>query len=144
MKNLIIFLIILVAAKANAQDIVATTGIEKTVAGSETFFSLSYENKAKWSLGGFYQTKINLPIAENNTTDSDIKWMGAVLNIPLIHTEKIDLFLKLRGGMVNDSFIVLSPAIETKVNITQRFGFGVWSGYRQGYPSFAANVHFKI
>ncbi len=144
MKLLILLILILHINNAIGQNAIASVGLERTVAGTESQFAMGYENKKEWSLGVFYQTKITLKPFEMQKANSSASWYGIYLSAPLVRFTKISLYAQMRTGLVENQFIVFVPSLETKVRLTQRFSVTVGSSFRHTYPAFLLKANVSL
>jgi hypothetical protein len=141
MKTL--FIILLFSASAiQAQTLVLSTGIEKSVADMESQFMMGYQSKKQRSIGTFYQNGINRFISENNHEQSN--WYGVFTALPIAKSEKISVHAMLRTGLMDQQFVVIAPSLETKIKVSKWLAVGVASSYRQGYPAFSIKTQFSL
>ncbi|MEO7991295.1 MAG: hypothetical protein ABI663_17220 [Chryseolinea sp.] len=144
MKVLMILIFILHIANALGQNVTASLGLERTVAGTESQFTAGYESKKEWSLGAFYQTKLTLSPFEMEKINSSASWYGIYLNAPLVRLTKISLYAQVRTGLLERQFIVFVPSLETKVRLTQRLSLTVGSSFRHTYPAFLLKANISL
>lgn len=141
MKTLLIFLL-LSAFATQAQTLVLSTGVEKTVADTESQFMMGYQSKKQWAIGTFYQNSLNKFISESNRDQS--YWYGAFTTLSIAKSEKISFHAMLRAGLLDEQFVVIVPSLETKIKVSKWFSVGVASSYRQGYPAFSIKTQFSL
>lgn len=144
MKTAILFVLLLATISLCAQNLTLGTGIERTVAATESQFTVGYLTKKQWSVGTFYQATLNVPPFENTSEGNSRTWYGAYLNLPLAKSEKIIFYTQVRAGLINKQFVAIVPSLETKITITRWFALGVGSSYRHGYPAFSFKAHIKL
>ncbi|GCC53274.1 hypothetical protein SanaruYs_35170 [Chryseotalea sanaruensis] len=141
MKTLIIILLFS-ASIIQAQTLVLSTGVEKTVANTESQFMMGYQSKKQRSIGTFYQNNVNRFISENNPKQS--YWYGVFTALPIAKSEKISVYAMLRAGLMDEQFVVIVPSLETKIKVSKWLAVGVASSYRQGYPAFSFKTQFSL
>ena len=116
MKRLTLFFfeMLFFVVVANSQHLLIAPTIEKTIAGNQYGSQLSFETKGQWNVGGFYQT------SWQQTTEG-IKFInpfyGITINAPLAKSERINFYVNVRAGVVNQRFLVVAPELETKLII---------------------------
>lgn len=136
-------IILLVSATAiQAQTLVLSTGVEKTVANIESQFMMGYQSKKQWTIGTFYQNSLNTLTNESNRSQS--YWYGVFTTLSIAKSEKISFYALLRTGLRDEQFIVIVPSLETKIEVAKWFSVGVASSYRQGYPAFSIKTQFSL
>jgi hypothetical protein len=123
-----------------AQHLVASATIEKNVAGAEYGTSVSYQTKKLLSFGGFHQTTID----RNQEGSSKRTFWGAVLNIPISSSARLNFYAQSRIGFVNGKFFSFVPGVETEVKVTGKIWINVGAGLRMTYPSLTTKLSFKI
>ncbi len=141
MNNILVIVFSFLSLVANAQDMVLSAGAEKTVNGNEFAGSLMYETKKSWALGTFYQTGLDRNNGEHVLVNP---FYGLVMQAPVMRSDRISLFGVLRTGVVNNTFFIVVPAVETRVLVTSRAGFSIGAGLRAGHPSFSAKLFTKL
>ncbi len=141
MKILIVILFSF-SATIQAQTLVLSTGIEKTVADTESQLMMGYQSKKQWAIGTFYQNSLNKFINENNRDQSF--WYGAFTTLSIAKSDKISFYAMARIGLIDEQFIVVVPSLETKIKISKCFSVGVASSYRQGYPAFSIKTQISL
>lgn len=141
MKILVVILLSF-SATIQAQTLVLSTGIEKTVADTESQFMMGYQSKKQWAIGTFYQNSLNNFTNENNREQS--YWYGAFTTLSIAKSEKVSFYAMVRGGLMNEQFVVLVPSLETKIKISKWLAVGVASSYRQGYPAFSIKTQISL
>lgn len=141
MKTIFLFLFTMLSIGAKAQDLIVSAGGEKTVNGNQYNGSLLFETKKFWAAGAFYQAGINREPSEGRLRDP---FYGLVLQAPLAQSERILFVAVLRTGLVNDRFVVVTPALETRISVTRKAGLSVGAGLRYGYPSLSARLFVKL
>lgn len=142
--SLSIFFLIL-TMDVYAQQLVISSGLERTVSGTESHFASGYQTKKQWSLGVFYQTKITTPPFERSRNEvGKDEWYGVYLNAPLAKSQRITLYAHIRVGLMNENFLMIAPSLETKVRLVKWAAVSVGSSYRQGYPAFSLKAHIHL
>lgn len=137
-------MLLFTSLQAAAQKMDAVPGLEKTVAGVESSFSMNYESKRQWRMGMFYQTAISIPFVQSQEADASYEWYGVSIAAPLAKTEKIAFYGRLRAGYANANFMVVAPSVETHIKISKAFAVSVGSGYRMGHTSFSFQTHLRL
>lgn len=135
------FLFSLAVFAAGAQEIVTYLQTELTVAGSQFGSSFIYETKSKWGVGVFYQSEIK---SSPEQVPSKETFMGFVGQAPLAKSKRITFLGHVRAGLANNQFVVVIPGLETKLNITPRFGTSFGMSMRMGYPSLSCKVFVSL
>jgi hypothetical protein len=141
MKTLLIILLF-ASTVTQGQTLVLSTGVEKTVADTESQFMMGYQSKKQWAIGTFYQNSLNKFINEN--TNKQSYWYGAFTTLSIAKSEKISFYAMLRAGLMSEQFVVVVPSLETKIKVSKWLAVGVASSYRQGYPAFSIKTQISL
>ncbi len=115
--------------------------LEKTVAGPQLGTSSLYRIKKGFGVGGFYQTAISL---NGDSQISTQTFYGILLMAPLIRTSRLNLIATLRSGLVNDTSIVMVPAVETEISLSHFAAVAIGVSHRMGYPAMSARFCLKL
>lgn len=126
---------------ANAQHLIASSEIEKNVAGLHYGASLSIESKKKFSVGGFYQCGIKQ--LEGNVKPTRT-FYALQLQFPLVTCAKVAILLNTRTGFVNDDYFVFVPAILTNIQLSPAFGLSIGSGLRMQNASLIGRLYLTL
>ena len=143
MKTILILLFTAFILPLYGQGLSVSTGLEKTVAGTELHLSTGYVTKNHWALGAFHQSKMTSFAFEGDNHRSGSSWYGFYINAPLANTKKINVFFQLRTGIIDNRFIVVVPSVETNMNITRLISVSVGSSLRYSYPAFSLKTHIR-
>ena len=139
--SIIIFEMLFFVVMANAQHVLVVPTIEKTVGGNQYGSQLLFELKNQWSFGGFYQTSLRLNQDREQTLNA---FYGVAINAPLLKTDKINFFFNVRGGVVNQHFLIVAPGLETKLKISRRIDVSTLMSVRMSYPSASLKIYFIL
>lgn len=138
----VIFLsVLLLITTAQSQSLRLAPVIEKTVAGTQYGSLLQFQTKKKWSLGAFYQTSILKQSEGFQLSDS---FYGLTVNAPLSKSSKLNFYFNLRGGVVNQIFVVVAPGLETEMQLTKSISVSALMSIRMSYPSAGVKIYIKI
>lgn len=138
----LVFLIVYFFTQATmAQQLVISPMTEKSVAGWQVGSVIKFQTKGKWSLGAFYQTSLTANVEDENIKDT---FYGAVVYAPLVRTDKLIFYVNLRGGVVNEKFVAITPGIETEINLFKNLSFALGTSIRMQYPSATARINLKL
>ncbi len=129
----ILFVLFMLPVVSFAQRINVQGKIEQTARGAGYEAGLGFEFRSKVAAGVFYQTK-SFREADNFAIQSDT-YYGGYAHLPIVKERRLMLGAVLRGGLINKSFFVITPALETRFNVTSNFGVITGLAYRQGYPA---------
>jgi hypothetical protein len=133
--------LVLCNLSTNAQHMVASTEVEKNVAGIHYGASVSFENRKKFSLGAFYQCGISKVVADVTPVRP---YYGLQAQLPLVTCEKMDVLLDARTGFVNKDFLVFVPALVTRVQLTRLLSFSIGSGFRMQNASVTGKINLTL
>jgi len=138
---IILFEMLFFVIVANAQHVLLVPTIEKAVGGNQYGSQLLFEVKNQWSFGGFYQTSLRLnPDGEQTLNE----FYGVAINAPLVKSDKINFYFNVRGGVVNQHFLVVVPGLETKLKISRRLGVSTLMSVRMTYPSASLKIYITL
>ena len=138
----IVSLVLIVNLYGNAQDLVLQLGAEKTVSGNQFDASAGVELKKLFALGGFYQSDLKKQSTEGSSA-AGYTFYGLFMQLPIVKCERIAFFANIRAGLAEHRFLVMVPALETRYEITPRYGVGFGSSIRMGYPSLYGRLFIK-
>lgn len=134
-------IVMLSGFRGHAQHLVASTEVEKTVAGLHYGASLSIEFKRKISIGGFYQC--GLQQFEGKVTP--VRTFYALqIQFPLFTCDKVAVLANTRTGFVNDQFFVIVPALVTTVQVSPLLSVSFGSGLRMQNASLLAKINLTL
>jgi len=141
MKKILLILFSTLPIIASAQDIVVSTGVEKTVGGNQYGGSMMYETKKFWGAGPFCQAGVSKSGSENLLNDF---FYGIALQAPIARCEKISFVAIIRNGFVNEKYFAVVPSVETRIKLTPKAGVAIGTGLRSGYPSLSAKLFIRL
>ena len=127
--------------RSYAQHLIASTEIEKNVAGLHYGASLSVESKKKFSIGGFYQFGIRQ--LEGNVTPTRT-FYALQLQFPLFTCDKIALMVNTKTCIENNDYHVLATAIITNIQVLPALGVSIGSGLRMQNASVIARIYLTL
>lgn len=137
-----IALLVFVCTYSYGQGLYLSAGVEKTAKRVLYGGGLTLESKGKWGIGAFYQTSLSNSVDESlNGKDT---FYGALFQIPLAKTEKINFFATARLGMANENFFVVVPGLETRIKTWKKLHTVFGMGYRVGYPAIGLKLSHPI
>jgi hypothetical protein len=137
-----IALLVFVCTYSYGQGLHLSAGVEKTAKRVLYGGGLTLESKGKWGIGAFYQTSLSNTVDESlNGKDT---FYGALFQIPLAKTEKINFFATARLGMANENFFVVVPGLETRIKTWKKLSTVFGMGYRVGYPAIGLKLSHPI
>ena len=139
--SIILFEMLFFAALANAQHVLVVPAIEKTVAGNQYGFQLLFESKYQWSFGGFYQTSWQQTAEGVHAVNP---FYGLTVNAPVIKSNQINFYLNIRGGVVNQHFLVVAPGLETSVKVSRWIRISTLMSVRMSYPSASLKIYITL
>lgn len=137
-----IALLVFVCTYSYGQGLYLSAGVEKTAKRVLYGGSLSLESKGKWGIGAFYQTSLSNSVDESlNGKDT---FYGALFQIPIAKTDKINFLATARFGMANENFFVVVPGLETRIKTWKKLYTVFGMGYRVGYPAIGLKLSHPI
>ena len=143
MKTVIVIFVVALAithAPVYAQSIIFVGQSELTVSGPQYGLAFGYDFKSQWGGGAFYQSEIK----RSHEVIVPNSLYGAYLQIPLVKTDRIVFFARLRSGLSNEKFLVVLPGLETRVKMFRRTGCAFEMSMRMGYPSLSGKIFTTI
>lgn len=141
MKTLItVFGALLITSLTFAQDLVTALQIEYTVTGYQYGSSIMAESRKQWGLGAFYQTSK----APSSESFKQGQFYGVQIQVPLAKSERISFFAALRGGLVNNRFVVIVPGLKTRIDAGKRWAISFGMSMRRSYPALTSEFMYKI
>ncbi len=143
MKSILVIIFTSFISPLYSQGLSISTGLEKTVVGTELHFSSGYFTKNNWALGAFHQSKMTSITFESDNRKRETSWYGLYINAPLANTKKINVLLQLKTGISENKFIVVVPSIETNINVTKLISVSLGSSFRYSYPAFSLKTTFR-
>ena len=126
---------------AKAQHLVASTEIEKNVAGLEYRGCLSLEGRRRFSIGTFYQFGLQ---QSNIETKRARPYYGLQVQFPIVASEKIFIAGNMRAGFVNKDFLLFVPSIITTVRLSSVLSLSFGSGLRMQNAAFTGGLNLTI
>lgn len=124
--------------QAKGQSVNVSIGGEKTATRFLYGGGLMFENKNKWGIGATYEMSLFHKADEGLTMENF--FYGLAFQLPIARSQKIDVFVTTRLGLINEDFFVLLPGLETRIKTWRKLSTVFCMGYRVGYPS----VGFKL
>ena len=138
----ILFVLLILPMASFAQRINVQGKIEQTVRGAGYETALGFEFRSRIAAGVFYQTK-SFREADALALKSDT-YYGFYAHLPIVKERRLMLGAVLRGGLVNKNFFVVTPALETRFDVTEKFGVITGLAYRQGYPAGTLALSYSL
>jgi hypothetical protein len=123
-----------------SQQVMLSVQTEYTVAGAQYGASSMYETKKLLGGGVFYQTDVKAP-AEGLAKNT---YYGVQVQVPLAKAERLNFFGTLRGGLVNEKFVVVVPGLETRINAGKHFAVSFGMSLRMNYPAVSSKLTWKF
>ena len=142
MKSIAILILVLSGSTAMCQSISTTLSAEKTVRGCGYTGHLGFEFRKPWAIGGFYQMVSPSNFSEKKKLVDP--FYGVYLQAPLMASQRLLFSFVLRTGFVNRNFLIVTPALETRLLIRQRINLVFGMGLRHGYPSASGGLNYKL
>lgn len=135
----IISVLFFISSYCYSQHLVTSLQLEYTVTGPHYGASLTYETGKLWGLGGFLQEA-----APSDDAATQDRFYGAVLQAPLVKSQKLSFLALLRGGFVNDKFLVIIPGLETRIDLGKRVALSAGMSFRKSYPALSSKLSLKL
>lgn len=137
-RTLLVFLVI-TSQTAIGQDVLFGVLAEKTISNTEFGALIMFESKKAVGVGVFYQ-------CDRFDVERDLQnaFYGGLVQVPLVNGRKIVFSGVLRAGISNKDFFFVTPSLETKINIRQRWALVAGMGMRQGYPALSGKLLHKL
>jgi hypothetical protein len=139
--RLAFLLLILPALQTKGQKLVVSAISEMTVYGYQGGGILSFQNKHYWRFGAFYQAPIRV---RKNERGPKNEFLGLVTAIPLAKTDKIIFYGVGRGGVIDKTFMVFTPGLDTEVKIGDNISLCAGMSIRNTYPSVLLKINFML
>ncbi len=138
----ILFVLLILPMASFAQRINVQGKIEQTVRGAGYEAGLGFEFRSRVAAGVFYQTR-SFRQADELALESDT-YYGFYTHLPIVKDRRLMVGAVLRGGLVNKNFFVVTPALETRFEVTEKFGVITGLAYRQGYPAGTLALAYSL
>ena len=137
-----LFILLILPAAAVAQRINVQGKIEQTAKGAGYESGLGFEFRSRFVAGVFYQTKSWREV--DHLAEKSDTYYGCYAHIPIVRDKRLMLGAVIRGGFINKNFFVITPALETRVDVSSRFGIITGLSYRQGYPAGTLALMYSL
>jgi hypothetical protein len=140
MKAILYILLVFITTHIYGQDLKLSIQVESTIAGLQYGGTAMYETGKLLGFGVFFQ-KDTGPADEYNEVNV---FYGGQIQVPLVKSDRLGFFAVLRGGLVNDKFVVVVPGLETRIKLGKRLAIGLGTSMRMNYPSISSRLILKV
>lgn len=136
-----IFLPLFFSLQLKAQQLKFGFHAERNIYRVETGGAVTYLFPKHFGLGAYYQQEWGNP-PETNARPYNLK--GILIDIPFYYCEKIEFLGRFKPSLANGRFVVVIPALETRLTVLEFLQLGTEISYRAGYPAVALNMNFVL
>ncbi|MBX7125932.1 MAG: hypothetical protein K1X47_09585 [Cyclobacteriaceae bacterium] len=119
----------------------AGTG-ESTIQGLQYGGAIGFAGSKQWMWGLFYQEGIRT--SEIGLTNQKDHFYGIQTSVPLVRSEKMTLSFNLKGGLVNEQFVVVVPAVETLIAVRHHLQIGLGPSWRYAHAALGMRIIVKL
>ncbi len=137
---LLSFLLLVAGKKASAQHINFSLFVEQNIVGLQKGVLVSTEMK-KIRLGYFYQASEKISFEKDMYNYS---LHGLHANFPIKSCDGLSLYGGIKAGLVNGSFLIITPQVTTEFSINNFINLGFSTSYRAGHAAMGAliSIHY--
>ena len=139
---LTIFMFLMTVSKGSAQSIQTAVMMNKTVAGIHGGLEIGAVFKSQLGLFIFHDgLTLN---AEERKSSFNYSMYGLSFQAPIKRCEDIQLVFKLSAGLVNNSFLIAYPQLQTQIRLYKQVCLGIDMGYRMSHITGGTSLMFRI
>lgn len=141
----ILVMVLATAFNAAAQGVTISTYVEQTKTSPKLGYMLGYtfDSEIAIEVGLFYHNELpgyDHILAESYMKRRETQFAGFYFGYPAINTEKFDLIIQIRTGVVNNENFVITPTIEGRYKASKRIYVGAGLGTRCFSPTALGKV----
>lgn len=146
MKKILTILTLLGTLGAMAQELTATSYVERTVAGSKMGVSMGFTFPYGITVGGFHQEASRLLDTKENRSvwNYERAFSGAYLVCPVKDYEKVGLDVNVRMGVSNGQNFLITPSVWGSYQPFKLINVGVGVGVRSFRPTYQAGISLRL
>lgn len=126
--------------QANAQSVAGEAYVQKSIIGIQKGYEFKFVGKKGFGYGVFHQST---DVTSFEAKGNNYPFTGIELEVPIKRCGNLQVSGSLKGGFVNEHFLVVTPEITTKMNFGKFLAVGLGTGYRAGQSSVALKVILK-
>ncbi len=115
---------------------------EWTVAGTLVGAYGGVKFNERFGLGALYETRT---VEFDSRFNENLSLLGLFIDYRILREGNLDVDIFIRGGLENDKFVVILPALNFEYYFAKKFSGFVMAGVRSEKPSIGVGVfyHFK-
>ncbi|MFZ9045476.1 MAG: hypothetical protein ACO2ZZ_06400 [Cyclobacteriaceae bacterium] len=140
--KLITWFVIMVAFailnEAKAQQIYGSVFAQNTIAGLQQGTEIGYTGSKNFGVGVFFQST---EVMSLERSIENYPFYGVSLQVPIkANCNGLSFVAQARTGLVNHEFIVVTPQLETQLDVNQFIKLGLNMSYRAGHSAIGARL----
>ncbi len=124
-----------------SQGLRSSLSLEVTAFGIQKGVGASYLTEGGWEYGAFYQSNDHITFEQSAR---NYPFYGVAIRSSILSYEKLTFIGGVKGGLVNQQFLVVTPELETLISITNWLQWGFSMGYRARYPSIGTRLAIQV
>jgi hypothetical protein len=138
--------LMMVAGFASAQQLVATSYVEQTVASPKLGTSVGVVFNNAIEVGGFYQQSTQRTASESVALPprTEQAFAGAFVAYPITQANLVNVKLNVRVGVSNGQNFVITPAVKANLQATKKISLDAGLGVRSFRPTLMAGIKIKL
>lgn len=140
-STLQLLLLMLIVLDTKAQVVEISTFTQSTIMGLQKGVEIGVFSKGGLGFSTFYQST---EVFSFETGANNYPYYGFAANVPVKQCSGLSFHAQLRGGVVNQEFIIVTPQVETRLDINHWITGAITAGYRAGQPAVGAKIILKI
>jgi len=140
-KLLTLIALIFSVSLLSAQRLEVHGFLQETVMGTQKGYSIRVATNNKLKLGVFYQSTYHLNF-ENKEGNYAFKGLEAVFLLKSCGSLTFNAVAKV--GLVNQSFVIITPEVETTWHLNRYIGLAVGAGIRAREAAISARAVIKL
>lgn len=138
----VIMLSMVLINELKAQHAYGSVFIQNTIAGLQQGTEIGFLTQKQFAVGAFFQSTEILNVEKSV---HNYPYYGVTLQAPIkTSCNGVSFLAQVKTGVVNNEFIVVTPQLETQLDITSFLKVGFNMGYRAGHSAIGARVILNL
>ena len=136
-RYLLVLFVLFGVSKLFGQSLEIGLGAQKNVMDIQYNYDLTFRYKNFFGLGVFGQSSKYMSFEQEN---NNYPIIGLDMSMPVKTCEELRVLVHLKGGLVNNQFIIVTPELETRLKLFKHIHLSTSIGIRRNQAAIAGKL----
>lgn len=128
--------------EAKAQQVYGSVFAQNTIAGLQQGTEIGYTGSKNFGVGVFFQST---EVMSLERSIQNYPFYGLSVQVPIkANCNGLSFVARARTGLVNHEFVVITPQLETQLDINKFLKVGLNMSYRAGHSAIGARLIMSL